>query len=121
MRAVVFIARLADLALQASPDLGTDAHAISNLDRRGLRTDSDHPTDHLVSDTDGQVGLAPAASDGVDIAAAHAARLNGNVHVALAEGLWLELHNTTLSGRASTLGQVEIPPASETWSTPHGK
>ena len=49
MRAVVLVVRLAILALQAGPDLSTDAHAVSDLDSGDFVADLDCLADNFMS------------------------------------------------------------------------
>lgn len=71
----------------------TYAHAIADLDGSDLVADLDGLADDLVADTDGQGSLAPAAVDGVHIAATDTACLDLDVDISVFEFLWLELHN----------------------------
>ena len=91
MRAVILVVALALRALEASPDLSTDAntitdfagcHGISNLD--GL-------ADDLVADADGQRCLAPSSINCVDIGTADTAALDFDIDVIFAELLGFEL------------------------------
>ena len=91
MRAVIFVVRLADLALETCPDLGADTHPVSDLDGRHLGADLDGLADNLVSDAERQMRCSPSAGDGVDITAADATGMNLDVDVVVLKGLWLEL------------------------------
>jgi len=92
MWAVVLVVRLADLALQASPDLGTHANTVPNLDRSYFVTDLDRLAHNLVADAEGKCGdLAPTSGDGVDVATTDTAALDFNVNVAVFEFLWFDL------------------------------
>ena len=91
MRAVVLIVILANLALQASPDLSTHANAVADLDSLNLGADFDGVADDLVANTDGKWCLAPASVDGVHIATADAAAFDLDVDIVVAELLGGEL------------------------------
>ena len=73
MRAIVFIVRLANLAVQTSPDLSTDTHAIAHLDSRYLVSNLDCFSDNLVTDAKRKVGRAPATRYGMYVRAANTA------------------------------------------------
>ena len=61
MGAVVFVVRLAVLALQAGPDLSTNANAVSDLNGGDLVTDLDCLADDLMSYAERESGyLAPS-------------------------------------------------------------
>ena len=60
MRAVVLVVRLADFALQASPDLSTDTNAVSNFDGGNLVADFDGLADDFVPYADREIGLTPS-------------------------------------------------------------
>lgn len=92
MGAIVLIARLAHVALQASPDLRTNTNPVTHLHGGGLGTQSNDLANHFMTHTDGEAGLTPAAGDGVDITAANTARLNGDLDIALTERLRFELN-----------------------------
>lgn len=68
VRTVVFIIRLAILALQTGRDLGADAYAIANLDAsRALVADLDSLADDFVTYAERHWGVSPATIDSMDI------------------------------------------------------
>lgn len=67
MRAVVLVVTLALRALQAGPDLGSNANTVTLLDGLDLGADLDGFADDLVAYADGQGSTAPATVDGVNI------------------------------------------------------
>lgn len=80
--AVILICGLALRALETRPDLGSHAHAVSLLDPGpDSLADLDSLADDLVADTERPFVVTPAARDGVDIGAAHAARLDLHVNI----------------------------------------
>ena len=89
--AIVLLVCLAVLARQVGADLRTNTHAVADLDGLHVLADLDSLADDLVADANGERAAAPAAVDGVDIAAADAAAVDGDVDVAVFEGLELEL------------------------------
>lgn len=68
VRAIVLIIALANLALQASPDLCADANAVSYFTERYLWTSLDDLADDFVSDAERKFLSPPAAGDRVEIA-----------------------------------------------------
>lgn len=116
MRAVVFIIVFANLALQASPDLCTDANAVSYLAERYLWPSLDDLADDFVSDAERKFLSSPAAGNRVEIAcvkrrkstlgecesgrgrrrtSADTASLDDDIDIVVLEGLWLELDAET--------------------------
>lgn len=91
MRAIIFIVRLANLALQTSPNLGSDSNAVSNIDRRNFVADFDCLANDLMSDAQREIGLSPTSSDGVNIGATDTTGLNQDIYIALLERLWFIL------------------------------
>lgn len=96
MGAVVLVIALALRALQASPHLSANADAVALLDRLDLGADLDGLADDLVAYADGQGRTAPAAVDGVDVAAADAAAFDLDVDIVVAEDFGLELGAVSL-------------------------
>lgn len=92
VRAIILVRSLALRALEARPNLGADADAVALLDPGpdGL-ANLDSLTNHLVADTQGALIVAPAACDGVDVRAAHAAGLDLDVDVLVPERLGRQL------------------------------
>lgn len=97
MRAVVLVVSLAELALQAGPDLSSNTNTVSNLDGCHLIADLDSLADDFVTDADWERAFAPTASDCMDIRAADAAALNLDVDVTVFKVLGFELR-TGVSG-----------------------
>ena len=91
LRAVVLIAGLAGLALEAGPHLGAHADPVTDFDRGGFGADGNDFANDLVSDTHGQQCLTPAAGDGVDVAPTHAARFHRDLNIAFRKRLGCEL------------------------------
>jgi len=89
--AVVLLVRLAVAAGQVGANLCTNTDTVADLDGLHIFADLDCLSDDLVADADGQRSLTPAAVDGVDVRSAYTAALDGNVNVAVLEGLELEL------------------------------
>ena len=75
MRAVILVVRLADLTIETSPDLGSNAYSVANFDCRHLVADFDCFANDLVADAEGEVSLAPASGDGVYIGATDTASI----------------------------------------------
>ena len=71
MRTVIFVVALALRALQACPNLRADTNTISNLNRGDLGADFDGFTNDFVANSEREVigHIAPASSNGMDIAA----------------------------------------------------
>ena len=88
--AVVLLVRLAVIARQICLDLRSYAHTIADFDSLDIFADLDGLADNLMTNTDGQWTFAPAAVDGVNIGSADTAAVDGNVDVAVFEGLELE-------------------------------
>lgn len=91
MRTIVFIVSPAEFTLKTSPDLSTDADAVSNFHRRYLIANLDGFTNDLVANTQWHRSWAPAFVDGVYIRAADTAAFNLDIDVAVLEFLGLEL------------------------------
>jgi len=92
VRAVVLLVRLAVVAGQVGLDLGAYTDAVADFDGRDIFADLDGLADDLVADAEWQRDIfAPAAGDGVDVGGADSAGVNGDVDVAVFEGLELEL------------------------------
>lgn len=91
MRAIVLIVALALRALEARPDLRSDADAVADLDRLDGGPDFHGLADDLVADADGRGRVAPAARDGVHVGAADAAALDLDVDIVVTKLLGLEL------------------------------
>lgn len=89
--AVVFLARLAKLALEARVDCRTDPDAISNLDGGHLTADLDGFADDLVPDTHWQRAASPPTSDSVHIRTADPTGIDLDVDVPVFEFLRGEL------------------------------
>ena len=60
LRAVVFIVAFANLAIQACPDLGSNAYPVPNLHRRHIVTDFDSFADDFMAHAEREIGFAPA-------------------------------------------------------------
>lgn len=88
--AVVFVLVLAEVALEAGPDLGADADAVADFEVLDVLADLDGFADDFVADAEGAFVVAPAAGDGVKVGAADAAGGDFDVDVVVAEWLWLE-------------------------------
>ena len=95
VRAVVLVIRLADLALQAGPDLCTNTNAVANLDGSDLVADLDGVANDFVAHAKGKACFAPATGDGVDVATADTTGFDSDVDITLAEWLWFELGNVS--------------------------
>lgn len=91
MRAVVLVITLAILAFQARRNLSADTNTVADLDGRHLVTDFDGFTNDLVSDTEGQWCLSPAACDAMNVGTADTAGVNLDVDVSVTEWLCFEL------------------------------
>lgn len=90
--AVVLLVGFAVSAGQIGRDLGAHASAIANLEVLHILADLDDLADDFVADAERKRDIgAPATGDGVDVTGADAAGVNGNVDVAVAKGLQLEL------------------------------
>ena len=72
LRAVVFIVALANFAIQACPDLGSDAYPVPNLHSRHFIADFDSFADDFMAHAEREVGFAPAAGYRVDITSTYA-------------------------------------------------
>lgn len=94
MRAVVLIIRLAHFTLQTRPDLSANADPVSHLDSGDFVADFDGLADYLVAHAKGQVGLSPAAGNGMDIRSADPAAFDLDVDVPVIEWLGFELART---------------------------
>jgi hypothetical protein len=88
---VILLTDLAIRARQVGVDLGANPYAIPDLDGPDVVADADRAPDHLVSDAQRHGLLAPAARDGVHVGTAHAAGVDGDVHVVAFKGLEFEL------------------------------
>ena len=71
--------------------MGTDTDTIADLDRLDVFADLYGLADDFVTNADGEWAVAPASIDGVDVRAADSAAVNGDVDIAVFEGLELEL------------------------------
>lgn len=89
--AVRLVVVLALAALEARPRLGADADALAGLDQGDLGADAQGLADDLVADGQGEVLVAPASGDRVDVAAADAARLDLDLYIIVAKGLHVKL------------------------------
>ena len=70
LRAVVLVStgpRLADVALQTSPDLSSNSNTVAFLDSSDALSNLNSLADNLVSYTEWLVELSPATSDGMNI------------------------------------------------------
>ena len=93
MRAIVLVVALALLALQARPDLSTNAASVTNFDCLDFGANLDGLTDYFMANTDRHRSLAPPAVDCVDIRAADAAAVDLDVNVVVIELLCFELES----------------------------
>ncbi len=91
MRAVIFVAGLANLALQTGPDLCSNTHSIAFCDGGDLRANFDSFSYNLVPNAEREIGLAPSTSDGVNITTADTACLNTDINIIITEWLRLDL------------------------------
>jgi hypothetical protein len=91
VHAVGLIVVLALLAFQAGIQLSAETHALTGLDQRHFGPNTQRLTNDLVANSQREVLGAPAAGDGVHVGAAHAAGVDGDVDVAVAEGLERQL------------------------------
>ena len=91
MWAVVFVIRLANLALQACRDLSTNTNPISHLHRRDFVAYFDRLANDFVTNAKRQRNFPPSYSDCVNGRPTNAAAIDLDINVALAERLWLEL------------------------------
>ena len=108
MRTIVFIIRLAKLALQAGADLGTNSNTVSDLDRGHLIANFDGLANNFMTNADWERAITPTTIDCVDIGAADPAAFNLDVDVAVFEFLRFEL--ILLSGLGScTLPLSRVP------------
>ena len=73
MRAIILVIRLADLAFEARPNLGSNAYTIANFDRRHLVANLDGFADDFVADAKWEIGRAPSTGNGVYIGSANTA------------------------------------------------
>ena len=89
--AIVFIARLAHLAVQACLDLCTHPDTISNLDSRHLVAHFDYLANNFMANAKRKMWFPPAAGDCVDVGAADSTCLDLNVDIIFFKGLWFEL------------------------------
>jgi hypothetical protein len=98
--AIVLIVALALRALEASPDLSTNANAVADLASCHGISDFNCFPDDLVTDTDWQRRLTPASVDGVDIRPADTTTLDLDINVVFSELFGLELRGgiRTISG-----------------------
>lgn len=104
--AVVLLVGLAVVAGQVGLDLRSHADAVADLDRLHVLADLDGFTDDFVTNAEGHGGLAPAAADGVNVRRADTTSVDGNVNVAVFEGLEGELEGRNVSGlEACTQGK----------------
>jgi len=90
-RAIVLLIGLAVVAGQIGLDLSSDTHTVSDLDGLDSVANLDCAANDFVAYTERQRCLAPTSGDCVDIGGADTTCLNGNVNVAVLEGLELEL------------------------------
>ena len=103
MRAVVLVVSLAELALQAGPDLRSNTNTVSDLDGCHLLADLDSLTNDFVTDADWERAIAPTASDCMDIRAADAAALDLDVDVTVFKFLGFKLRmGSAVIERANT-------------------
>ena len=91
MGTIVLVAGLANLALKTSLDLSTNADSIPNLAGGHFVAGFDHLANDLMTYTDWQWAVTPAAVDGVDVGAAHATSFDLDVDVVVLEWLRFEL------------------------------
>lgn len=91
MRAVVFVITLALWALQASPDLGANTGSVTDLECRDLGSNLNDLTNDFVTNGNWCRRITPASSNGVYIGAADTTAFDLDVHIVVAELLWLEL------------------------------
>ena len=73
--AVVLVITLADLALQARPDLGSDSDTVSHLYRGHFVSDFDCLADDFMTDAKRKISLSPAAGYCVDVTSANSASI----------------------------------------------
>lgn len=86
---LIVVAALA--ALEARPDLSTDADAIAHLHQRYLGASPDDFADNLVADGQGKGRVAPAAVDGVDVAGADTTALYLDIDIVIFKELDIKL------------------------------
>ena len=91
MGAVVLVVACALLALQAGPNLGSNADAVANVDARHLVADLHGISNDLVANTKRERHLAPAAGNGMHVRATHSAAFNFDVDIIGTEFLGFEL------------------------------
>jgi len=87
IRAVVFVLVVAELALQARRDLGTNTNTVADLDLADLVTNSDSLADDFVTNAERTLEVSPTASNGVNIRATNTAGLDLDIDIAIAPGL----------------------------------
>lgn len=107
--AIVLVVAFALRALQAGPDLSTDADTVALLDGLDLGADLDGLADDLVADADGQRCTTPAAVDCVNIATADTAALDLDVDVVVAEDLGFELEQSVWALLALAWEHILLP------------
>jgi hypothetical protein len=91
MRAIVFVVRLANLTLQACPDLSAHPSSVANFECLHLLANTNDFSNDLMAYTERKIGLAPTSRQCVDVAAADSASLDPNVDVVFREIFRLEL------------------------------
>ena len=91
VRAVVVVVAFALIALQARPDLGTNANAISYLDVLHLRANFYDLADDLMAHADGCGRISPAAGNGVNVRSTNTATFDLDINVVVAKPIGLEL------------------------------
>ena len=91
VRAVIFVVRLADVALKAGADLSSHAHPIANLHSRNLVADTNGLANDLVAYDQWQGSISPSSGDGVDVRSADTAGIDLDVNIAIFKGLCLIL------------------------------
>ena len=67
VRAIIFVVRVAVLALKASRYLRTNTYAVAYFDGRHLFADFDSLADNLMPYTEGHGSITPAAVDGMNV------------------------------------------------------
>jgi len=91
IRAVVLLVGLAVGAGQVGLNLRTDTDTVTFLDGLHVLADPDSLANDLVADAERHRSVTPAAIDGVQVRSADTAALNGDIDIAVLEGLELEL------------------------------